>query len=183
MATKKAITTSEIVRTRDDALPFVVTSRTKRGRWVDQDDFDPEIRAGSRGTIEGIEALAALLTQLKKSDGHMGPFQARQALLGAGIKASLHEGPSEWAAHRFLSAVVPLLEFAAKHADWGPFLTHEMDSARRSQQYEDDRREKEKEQFVARMREAKAAKARASSSQSGSTLRRSRLAHDSRPSA
>lgn len=150
-----------VVKTRDASLPFVVTSRTKRGRHLHIDYFDPETIGDRAGYLSGLESLALLLAALEKNESYRFSLDARSVLIEAGKKASVSGTESARAGFGFMCAASELLQFAARNADWRDFLANRIAMEKRNMQWFEGHLAADREKFVSRMRAAKAAKRRA----------------------
>lgn len=147
-----------VVKSRDELLPFVVTSHTKRGRFVGTDSFDPEIIGDRGGYLAGLEAMGLLLTYLDNDTCPQRSLVARDVLIEAGKKASLFGSQSGRAGFAFVCAAGELLHAVALLTDWRSVLASQIAQAKGNLQFHADTTARQKSEFVSRMRAAKAAK-------------------------
>ena len=160
-STKYRNESASVSRTRGESLPFVVTSHTRRGRWLCVDHFDPEILDDRDANIVGFKALASLLEALKNQGRDRSCLDARSALIDAGKKASCCGSASGHAAFSFMCAAADMLHFAANSADWKRYIADRIASAEQDKRWLEEMKTSRKDEFVSRMRAAKAAKRRA----------------------
>lgn len=147
------------VKQHEPDTPFVVTTVTRRGRYLAYEEFDVE----SAGVL-GTEVLRDLLSLAQRGE-HREWRIVRDVIVRAARRWELTD-PAHYEAASFINALADLVVAASRALDWRSPIDAQIATERREHEWIETERRTRAEEFSERMRVARAAKRAAGASPS-----------------